>query len=225
MTFKLVNADTDSITICKPDGSPFSEEEQKKYLEQLNALFPSTISWEDDGYYKKVVVLKAKNYITQTQKDKVKIKGSALKATSKSPAMKEMINRIIQSILDNKNDFQDIYHEYIKEACNVKDIKRWSSRKTISEKTLNSQRTNESKIRDAIEGTEIVEGDRCWLYFDKDDNLKLAEQFDGNYNVDKLLQNCYDTIWVFESILDCDTLFKNFKLKRNKKDLEVLLNG
>lgn len=225
MQLKLVNADTDSITVCKPNQEPFSEEEQKRLLKELNSLFPETISWEDDGYYSKVVVLRAKNYITRDQKGKVKLKGSAIKATTKAPAMKEMIGEIIQSLLDDKTNQQEIYHKYVKEACKVTDIKRWAVRKTISETTLKSERTNESKIRDAIQGTEIVEGDRCHMYTTPDNKLKLVEQFDGNYHVDKLLKNVYDTIQTFDSVLDCKTMFKNYSLKKNKKDLEVLLNG
>lgn len=225
MKLQLVNADTDSITVCKPNQEPFSEEEQKRLLKELNSLFPETISWEDDGYYSKVVVLRAKNYITRDQKGKVKLKGSAIKATTKAPAMKEMINRIIQSILDDQTNQQEIYHEYVKEACKVTDIKRWAVRKTISETTLKSERTNESKIRDAIQGTEIVEGDRCHMYTTPDNKLKLVEQFDGNYNVDHLLKQCYNTIQTFDSVLDCKTMFKNYSLKKNKKDLEVILNG
>jgi DNA polymerase elongation subunit (family B) len=222
--FKLVNADTDSITICKPDGSLFSDHEQESLLRELNSLFPKTISWEDDGYYRKVIVLKIKNYITQTQDGKVKIKGSALKASTKSPAMKEMINRIIDSMLNDRNDFQDIYLEYIKEAAKVKDIKRWASRKTISERTLNSERKNETRIKDVIQGTEIVEGDRIYVFNKTKDELELVERFNGVYDIDKMLQSVYDTAWVFENVLDCESLFPNYKLKKMKPKLQELIN-
>lgn len=220
--FKLVNADTDSITVCKQDGRPFSEEEQDSLLKELNSLFPKKISWEDDGYYRKVVVCRAKNYITQTQDGKVKIKGSALKATGKSPAMKEFINRIIQSILDDKNDYQQIYLQYVKEAKSVTDIKRWASRKTISDKTLNSERKNETIIKDAIEDTEYVEGDKVYVYYKDKDTLELVENFDGNYLLDKFVKNAYDTSKVFENVLNCEELFINYSLKKNKVLLEQL---
>ena len=222
--FQLINIDTDSISVCKQDGAPFSQEEQDKLLRELNSIFPETIKWDDDGYYKCIVVLRAKNYILQTHDGKVKYKGSAVKATGKPEAMKEMIKKIINSILENRNDFQDIYNSYIKEACRVTDIKRWSSRKTISATTLSSERTNESRIRDAIEGTEIVEGDKCHMFFMPDGSLKLAEQFDGNYDVDKLLLMIYNTAWTFDNVLDCELLFPNFKLKKMKPKLEELLN-
>ena len=59
--FQLVNLDTDSITICKADQSHFSENEKETLLEELNSKYDPRIRWEDDGYYKSVVVLKIKN--------------------------------------------------------------------------------------------------------------------------------------------------------------------
>jgi hypothetical protein len=225
--FKLVNADTDSITICKQDEAPFTEEERALLLEDLNSQFPEGIHWEDDGYYPKVVVLKAKNYILYDGK-KIKLKGSALKATMKAPALREFIKEIINYIIFNDTINQmeliDIYYKYVKEINNITDIKRWATRKTISEKVLKSERTNESKIRDAIEGSEIVEGDRCYVYYTPDNSLKLVQDFDNDYNKDRLFQNLYDTAWVFETVLDCEFLFPNFKLKKNKKQLENIIN-
>lgn len=122
-----------------------------------------------------------------------------------------------------QEDILGIYNSYVNEISNIKDIKRWAARKTISDKVLNSERTNESKLRDAIEGTEIVEGDRCYVYYTPDNELKLVQDFDGNYNKDRLYQNLYDTAWVFESVLDCEMLFTNYKLKKNKKLLEEML--
>jgi hypothetical protein len=221
--FQLVNADTDSITVCKKDQSEFSKEEQESLLAELNSLFPKGIHWEDDGDYRKIIVLKAKNYVLLDRKGNVKYKGSAIKATQKEPALKEFIKAIIDSMLNDRNDYQEIYHRYIKEACNIQDIKRWSSRKTISERTLNSERKNETRIKDAIAGTEIVEGDRCHVFFKDKDTLELVQNFDGTYCLDKLLQKIYDTSWTFDSVLDCENLFPNYKLKKNKTALEELL--
>lgn len=225
--FKIVNADTDSISYCKPNGEEISTEEREALLNELNALFPRLIHFEHDGdnlgYYPTVVILKAKNYILFDGK-KIKMKGNSLKATGKGTALKEMLKRVVDSIVYNKGDIQSIYLEYIKEAAQVKDMKRWASRKTISDKTLTNDRTNEVRIRDAIAGSEYVEGDRVWLYNKTKTELALVEKFDGIYDVDKILNSVYDTIWVFENVLDCESLFKNYKLKKWKKELEELLN-
>lgn len=219
----VVNADTDSISFNKTDGSHIDEDERKYLLNDLNSRFPERIRFEDDGYFKTFLVLKAKNYVLDDGK-KIKYKGSAIKATQKEPALKEFIKKIIDSIMNHKEDYQEIYHSYIKEACNIKDIKRWATRKTISDKTLNSERSNEFRIRNTLDGTEYVEGDRIYTYYKDKNTLELVERFDGQYDVDRLLEKCYNTSYTFETVLDCDALFKNYKLKKNKKTLEELLN-
>lgn len=221
--FTIANADTDSISYCKNDGASLSSEEKNYNLTEINNLCPTKIKWEDDGYYPTVIVLKAKNYVLYDGK-KIKYKGSAIKATAKPTALKEMIKELIDAMLNHKDNYVDIYNKYIKEACNVQDIKRWASRKTISDKTLNSERSNESKIRDALEGSEYVEGDRVWTFYKDKDALELAERFNGQYDIDRLLGMVYDTVWVFETVLDCDNLFKNYKLKKNKPALQELTN-
>lgn len=221
---KIVNADTDSISFCKIDESNISEEEQVQLLDDLNKQYPDKIRFEDDGFFPTVCVLKAKNYVLYDGK-KIKYKGSAIKATQKEPALKEFIKVIIDSIINHKDDYREIYLRYVKEACNVQDIKRWASRKTISERTLNSERKNESRIKDAIEGTEIVEGDRIHVFYKDKETLELVQNFNGVYDLDKLLQKTYDTAWTFDSVLDCEALFPNFKLKRNKKLLEEIINA
>lgn len=222
--FFVVNADTDSISFNHSEGKDLSKEERDVLLKDLNSQFPKRISWEDDGYYRTICVLKAKNYIMDDGK-KVKYKGSAIKASTKPPALKEFIKRMIGSILEGKTDYTEIYTSYIKEVGNITDIKRWATRKTISDKVLESERTNEAKVRDAIEGTEIVEGDRIWVYYKEDNSLSLIEKFDGNYNKERLLKNVYDTAKIFDTVLDCKELFPNYALKKNKAKLEELLNG
>lgn len=221
--FNLINCDTDSITFSKQDGAPFTEQEQERYLEELNALFPQGISWEHDGIYPSVVVAKAKNYIL-FDGEEAKIKGSALKASTKEPALKEFIKAVIDSLLKDRDDFELLYKKYALEAVNVKEIKRWASRKTISDKVLKSERLNESKVRDAIAGEEVSEGDRRYFFYLPDDSLELAENFKGEYNKERLLKKLHDTSKIFSTILPTKDLFPNYTLKKNKSLLEALIS-
>jgi DNA polymerase elongation subunit (family B) len=220
-TYSIVNADTDSISFTKANSSDFTNDEREDILKELNSLFPSSIRFEDDGLYKCVIVFKAKNYVLYDGK-KIKTKGSAIKATTKEPALREFINSVIVSIIDNRNDYNDIYKSYVIEAMNIKDIKRWVSRKTISEKTLNPQRTNEQKIYDIIQNSSFVEGDRIYCFFKPDGTLALAENFNGDYDKDKMLEKLYKTSEIFDTVLP-DGIFVNYKLKKNKPKLQELL--
>ena len=185
--FTLVNLDTDSITVSKKDGSPFSELEQKNLLDELNSIYPENIKWEPDGYFPVVIVLRAKNYILYDGKKK-KIKGSSMRDPKREKALRELINRFIDSLIEERSDLVEIYKEYAKEIYAIKDINRWSIRKTLSEKVYSSERSNETKVVDAIHDTEYVEGDRVYMYYKPDDTLCLVERFDGEYN--KPTKNC-----------------------------------
>lgn len=218
---RIVNADTDSISFCTADQLAISEDTQSLLLKSLNALFPSRIHFEHDGFYKKVIVVKAKNYILWDGK-KLKYKGSAIKASTKEPALKEFIKSIIDAIMNDTNGYTDIYNKYVVEIRQVKDIKRWVSRKTLSDKVFDPKRTNEQKVLDAIKGTEYTEGDRAYFYFRPDGTLALVEHFDGNYDKNRLLHKLFQTSRVFQTILPTDELFPNYKLKKNQQKLEEI---
>lgn len=222
--FKLVNYDTDSITICKPTGDVFSEQEKHSLIKELNSLYDEYISWEDDGYYETIIVIKAKNYILR-EGDKIKVKGSSLKATTKSQALKDFTNDVIKTMVYTENvdeipaKLQEVYSKYVEEAMNVKDIKRWSARKTLSSTMQESERANETKVMTALEGSDYREGDRFFIYYKSDDTISLAERFDGDYNKSRLLKNLYDTISIFDTVLEVKKLFPNHSLKKNFKIL------
>lgn len=221
--FKITNGDTDSISYCKSDMSEISEEERKALLAELNSLFPVQIKFEDDGYDLRQCILKAKNYIRWDGK-KITLKGSALKSATLEPRLKEFINDIIHIIIHISADpgrMQHVYLRYIREIMALQDIKPWCSKKSITATTLASERANETKIMDAIEGSEYSEGDKIYVFFKEDGTLSLAEHFNGDYSRDKLLEKLYKASQRFETVLPED-LFLNYKLKRNKKLLEAV---
>lgn len=220
--FKISNGDTDSITIYKEDQSIFLKEEREALLKELNNSCPEGLVWEDDGFYPVMIVLRAKNYILWDGKKLIQ-KGSSLKSSTLEPALKEFLNEIIYAIIHDRGEYEKIYYKFVKEINDVKDIKRWCSKKTLSDTTYESSRENEAKIIRAIQGTEYVSGDKVYLYFKSDDSLNLAERFDGDYNKDRLWEKLYKATDRFATIMDVDKLFPNFKLKRNKELLEEVL--
>ncbi|MGL4790926.1 MAG: hypothetical protein ACRCW1_05895, partial [Anaerotignaceae bacterium] len=212
--FKIINADTDSISFSsnKIINSNY-------YLEDLNKSFDMYIKWEDDGYYKKIIVVAAKNYIMVS--DKVTIKGSSLKATTKEKALKRYINEVIDILIEgNNNALLPHYESYVRQICNIKDIKDWCSKKTITKKVLDPKRTNESRVLDAVSDIEgLQEGDKVYVFFKTDKELCTADNFDGKYSKKKLFEKLYKTVKIFESVIDT-TQFKNYALVKNQKLLE-----
>ena len=219
--FILVNADTDSISFCKPNGEAFTEEESISLVNEINSLLPEKIKYERDGSFTKMIVAKAKNYITYNGKT-IKYKGSSIKSSTLEPALKEFIHEVVEGIVNEKNNHLEIYLKYVKEVLDITDIKRWATKKSLTNKVYTSTRKNETKILDAIQDTEYVEGDKVFLFYRKDKSLALIDKFDAAcYHVDTYLEKLFKVTKRFEGVLDT-SVFKNYKLKKNKTELETL---
>lgn len=219
--FQLVNLDTDSIMICNND-KPFTKEVRASLLEEVNKLFPKYIKFADDGYYKCVLVLKAKNYVLEDEK-KRKTKGSALKATTKEKALREFIDEVVDVLMARKKEhIFFIYNKYVKEIFNLTDIGRWASKKTYTDKIDSSDRANETKIKTAIEGSEYKISDKLYVYFDKFDNLKLKENWQHDHSEERLLGKLYSTLNIFKTVIDIDC-YPDLTLERNKNLLPEIL--
>jgi len=220
--FKIIGGDTDSIMFCKPDESPFTKEEQRSLIDEINALLPKMIKYDSDGIFKRVVYLKAKNYLMVDEKGKWKIKGSALKSSTLEPALKDMLKEMLDAIVYDKgnDELVNIYHKYVKIVRDgITDIKPWSKKMQLSPTTFNSTRTNETKIVDALKGTEYKSGDRVYLYTTPDHTLKLVEQYDGQYDKITYLDKLFKTTKRFETILPVKEMFLNYSLKRNSSKI------
>lgn len=220
--FQIVNGDTDSISLCFEDFSDIDPTMRKQICEDLNELYPEQIRWEDDGYYTSVVVIKTKNYILKGEDGKLKIKGSALKASMKEIALKEFIKEIIDTLVDGKKeDILPIYNKYIYECFNVKDISRWCSKRTVTASVLNPERTNEQKVLDAIGDSEVQMGDKIRVYFANDKSLKLQQHWNGDHDPLVLVKKVYDSLKIFANVLDMEQ-FPKYTLKSH--DIKVQLH-
>lgn len=218
--FQITACDTDSVFFKKNDQTFFTKEERSKLLQELNNLMPEKIRWELNDYFPKILTIAAKNYVMVTEDGKVKYKGSALKSSKTEIALREFIYKIIDEILNETNNFETVYKTYINEILNLKDITRWSSKKTLTQTTYDSTRANETKIIDAIKDTEYKEGDRILVYFNTEGNLKLVENYSNDHDIPRLLKKLHSVSKVFESVIAKDT-FLNYSLKKNVKLLGV----
>ena len=237
--YVMVNADTDSISFRKADGSAFDKEEMDELIDEINECLPEMIEYEDDGYFDRVVIVKAKNYVLKSG-EKIKYKGSSLTSPSKEKALTEMLHNIIEGSLIHENwDYTEIYQDYVKEAINIEDINRWTTKKSITETLLASERANETKVVDAIRGTDFQIGDKVFLYsvidgmkqaeakgepvFLKSGKPKMvenkilrrAELFDGDYDKWHYAKRVYDTVKILENVIDMDQVV-NYNLKKNR---------
>jgi len=176
--YTLVNVDTDSFSIT--NSQPVSGELFSSLLKELNSLYPDLIKWENDGIYEKVIVIRAKNYVL-VKDGKVKFKGSAVTDQKKEPALTEMLETMIHSLLNDESAaLPSIYRNYIREATNIQFINRWATKKTVTKSVLRPERLTEQKVLDAIQETiekglveGVQEGDKVWLYNAQDGMVQV----------------------------------------------------
>jgi DNA polymerase I len=228
--FIIGPTDTDSISFCKRDMSSFSDDEQTNFLQELNGIMDPGISFEDDGYFSHILAVAAKNYcLIEHGSSKIKYKGSSIKDAKKEPALREMMDKCIYSLLHEKNDIGEIYKQYIIECQNITDIRRWAIKKSISKKLLEGTRKNETDVLAAIPDLEQVrEGDKIFIYraldgerqiVDKDgipqfykrtglpkmepnSYLKQVQFFTNDADVVHYFGRCFATLEIFAEVLD-----------------------
>lgn len=221
--FKIINVDTDSCFFAKRDGKPFSDEEADNLLSEINSLMPEltklAFDGKDKGRYRRVIVVKAKNYILQDMKKNIKIKGSGLKATMKEKALQQYIKEVIDLLLvGHKDQIYPHYMGYVQEIKNIKDISRWCSKKTMTKSVMNPERTQEVRINEAASNEDIREGDKFYVFFKSKDEIALEKDFDGTYDKSILFKKLYNTAQIFESVFDTEML-PNYSLKRYESDV------
>lgn len=242
--YSIVNVDTDSFSYTI--NSEMSPEQFKADIDELNSLYPDKIRWEDDGIYKSVIVIKAKNYVLDDGKKK-KYKGSSITDQKKEPALREMLYELLDDISCGSENLVSIYEKYIKESQDIQDIKRWVTKKTISKAIFTSERENEKKVRDAIRGKTFSEGDKIWIFNDIDglrqkmakgepqfykkngepimvDNtvLRLEEDWCGKYDKSHYLKRVHDTLKILTNIID-EAIFIDYTKKSSGKLLKQLV--
>jgi len=220
--FELVGGDTDGLAFKKPDQSPFTNEEREALLVELNSYMDELIKFEDDGQFKLQIVVKAKNYILVDEKGKLKVKGSALKATTKEKALKRFLDEIIQLLIQDKQDrIRDLYFKYASQIFNLSDMSDWCTKHTITKAVLTGKGTAQVRIREALKGRPVQEGDKVYQFVKTEGVRSTLENFDGIYCIDTLLGKLYDTLCVFETILDVSA-FPDLTKKKNQQYLEGL---
>lgn len=242
--YQLINVDTDSFSYSK--NRPVDKIEFASDIVEINSMYPEHIVWADDGYYPKVIVITAKNYVLYDG-EKITYKGSSLKDQKKEPALRELLTEALNCILFNRiSTLPSLYESYIKEIYNVKDISRWATKKTVTKAVLTGERLNESKVRDAIGDKYVKEGDKIYVYpaidgvvpakvkgqivrykktnqikYIENKILKTIDQYNNDLDKMHLVKRVYSTMMILENVIEKD-LFLNYSLAKYKNHLQNL---
>jgi hypothetical protein len=220
--YVLVAGDTDGIAFKKADESPFTDEERREVLEYLNSQMPELIRWEDDGVFPRQLVVAAKNYVLIDSKGKRKVKGSGLKATTKEKALQKFVQDVIELLVtDKEHELASLYYKYAREILSLTDISKWCSKHTVTKAVLTGKGTAQVRLREALRGRTVQEGDKFYTFFKTPTERCLLENFDGTYDVSIMLGKLYDTLKIFKTVLDLSQI-PDLTLKRNKTIREGL---
>lgn len=239
--FIIGPTDTDSISFCKNTMAPFTDSERQLLLKELNSIMDKGIVFEDDGYYSHVLAVAAKNYcLVEAGKTKIKMKGSSIKDSKKEPALREMMDEVIDDLLFERGNVSNIYKKYVKEAGSIDDISRWAIKKTISKNLLNGTRKNETDVLAAIPDlSQVREGDKIYIYralegerqvvvkgvpfFYKKTGLpkmepnsiwKQVQFYTDDADKEHYYSRVYNTLCIFENVLDISA-FLDYSKHRN----------
>lgn len=227
--FIIGPTDTDSISFCKHDMEVFSNMERDSLLAELNSIMDKGIVFEDDGYYSQILAVAAKNYcLIEDGSSKIKMKGSSIKDAKKEPALREMMDEVIDDLLYERGNVPSIYKKYCEEARNITDINRWAVKKTISKKLLESTRKNETDVLAAIPDlSQVREGDKVFIYravdgmrqivtkdgpqfykktglpkMEKNSFYKQTKFWGNDADTEHYLDRIVSTLEIFEEVLD-----------------------
>lgn len=241
------NIDTDGLAIT--NGKPTSKEEFEQEIRELNSIFPEYIKFENDGTFTKFIVVRAKNYIMLPEGEtKYKLKGSSITDQKKEPALRLLLQELIECLLFDSNDnLVTVYNKYVKESQNITDMSRWANKKTITKSTLTSTRKNETKVLDALSGETYQEGDKIYLWnaidgivqkrtkgeldFYKDGRPKLEQNKvlrllknwqPGLEDKDHYLGRIYDTVCILENVINLNQ-FIDYSSKKNKDKIKSII--
>ena len=230
MGYVITNLDTDGIGFHDP-----LNRDTKTTLDAINRLYPTGIQFESDGYFERFVVIRAKNYFMYDPTDKkgkfFKTKGGSLIAPNKEKALSEFLSNCLKFMATNPVDtikpyiiseYKNVVNEIMAETI---DINRWVTRKTLTKTLMNGERSNETKVMEALSNTdEYDEGDKFYVYFTRDNVVRLKEDYASDHNRSKLLEKLFKTVLVFETLFpDIKTHCINYSLKTKQPALMELL--
>ena len=157
---------------------------------------------------------------------KIKIKGSAFKDQKKEPIFKQFLLDVTNDMLKTKGkNTLELYESYVEKIYNKKiDIKDFATKKTVTQKVLNPNRTQERRLLNAIGDRHVSEGDKIWVYnCTGDEVIKLIDDFNNDLDINHYFKRLHATMKILANIVDME-LYPNYSLKREQKVLIDLID-
>lgn len=184
---QVIEIDTDGVYL-KPPERVRGEAAERAYVEEIAAALPKGIRLVQDGRYRAMLSLKAKNYAAVGYDGRRLVRGAALRSRADEPFGREFLAAAIDFLLDHdRKGLSGLYRRLLGEALAGQiPIERLARRERVTEKTFSSP----AKRRQAEVARGVPIGDYVTVYQRADGSLARLEDYAGDedsaYYADRL---------------------------------------
>ncbi len=206
---RLIEADTDGVYFVVPPGID-TEREEHLFVEALSEELPEGIHLSHDGRYRRMISLKAKNYILVDYDGRLIIKGSSLRSRRDERVFREFVRKLAPLLVNRQSDAASaLYMEF---AHRLKagqfDHREFCRRESITKKTFSNP--NLRRLAAAAKGCEV--GDRIAVYQRNDGSLARIETYANDEDRGYLLRRLHDMAGRFRGLFDEAEFNRRFPL-------------
>jgi len=184
---RVIEIDTDGVYFTPPDAIS-DEAAERAYIAEIGKSLPEGIRLAFDGRFKRMLSLKTKNYVLQTESGKIILKGASLRSRADERYGRRFLSKAIDCLLEH--DLKGVAQLY---ASTIQDllerrvpIEDLARRERVTEKTFQSGQ----KRRSAAVAEGVAIGEHVMVYERADGSLGLLADYQGDenpkYYMDKL---------------------------------------
>ena len=105
----LLEADTDGVYFSVPEG--FSREDERRVIDEVDALLPAHVHLEFDGRYAAMLSHEPKNYALLSYEGSIRLRGVAFRSSRAEPFGEDFLKRALERLL--RDDIQGVRDAYV----------------------------------------------------------------------------------------------------------------
>ena len=185
---RLIEADTDGVLFATPED--WTEEDERRLIDELSASLPAGIEVEHDGRYAAMYSYSEKNYILQDYDGRLKIVGAALRSSRLEPYGERFIAQAAPYLLSGDTPgLQALYQRTVADLrarkLPVEDLcTRVITSKNAAQYRAAKRREEQYEVLLASGREDWKANERVTYYQARDRRKKLLEQYADDYDAE-----------------------------------------
>jgi DNA polymerase elongation subunit (family B) len=190
---KVIEVDTDGVFLVPP-ADIHTEDDERRFVEDVSATMPTGIKIGFDGRYKKMISYMKKNYVLLDYQDKLKLKGSSFVSRSGEKFGRDFVREgFIHLLSGNIQGLHDLFiryrHAILSHGLDISEFSRTETLKSSLDQYVVDVRSGKRSKSVTYEialrlGMSISKGDRMTYYISGSGNAssfvekgRLAEEW------------------------------------------------